>query len=137
MTSLQYQLCDELAAVFEKSSDLDYNSELFIQTFMNSETAKRLDNKYHQINYCGEAHTFENFERDHPNFPKGNVWKRDIMHWIGYIYRYWHFMTDEPSSEIVKIAPPTTMADNYHYLHTLDPEWAVERLLADTKGPKP
>lgn len=137
MTSLQDQLCDELGVVFEMASDAGFDSELFIRAFMTGKTAERLDNKWHQINYCGELHTFENFERDNPGFPEGVAWKRDIMHWIGYIYRCWHFMTGEASREIVEIAPPTVMADNYHYLHTLDPEWAVERLLADAGRPLP
>ena len=52
----------------------------------------------------------------------------EVMYWIGYIYRYWHFYTGESSKKIVKQANINTMRMNYNIFHTFDPALAVDEL---------
>ena len=33
---------------------------------------------------------------------------KDVLYWIGYIYRYWHLYNDESSAKIYKQAPAET-----------------------------
>ena len=56
------------------------------------------------------------------NYPK------DILYWIGYLYRYWHYYTNEDSRKIYKQAPVGTMKRNYLMFHTMAPELAIEDL---------
>ena len=58
----------------------------------------------------------------------GEPFDREIMYWIGYLYRYWHYYTKESSRVIVKQAPPKTMAENYLTIHTMDPKMAIDEL---------
>lgn len=51
---------------------------------------------------------------------------KDLM--IGYIYRYWHYYTEESSKAIYKQAPVETMKTNYLMFHTMAPEVAIEDL---------
>lgn len=53
----------------------------------------------------------------------------EIMYWIGYIYRYWHFYKNESSSEIYRQAGFKTMKRNYMIFHTMDPELAIDDLI--------
>ncbi len=32
----------------------------------------------------------------------GDIFQKDIMYWIGYIYRYWHYYTGEDSAKILR-----------------------------------
>ena len=59
---------------------------------------------------------------------KGEVYSKDVIYWIGYIYRYWHYYTEESSKAIYKQAPVETMKRNYLMFHTMAPEVAIEDL---------
>ena len=58
----------------------------------------------------------------------GKKYEKDVLFWIGYLYRYWHFMTKETSKEIYKQASAKTMEVNYLMFHSMDPEIAIEDL---------
>ena len=58
----------------------------------------------------------------------GEVYSKDVIYWIGYIYRYWHYYTEESSKVIYKQAPVETMKRNYMIFHTMDPVLAIEDL---------
>ncbi len=54
----------------------------------------------------------------------GEMYSKDVIYWIGYIYRYWHYYTGESSKVIYKQAPVETMKRNYSLLLRKD----IERL---------
>lgn len=58
----------------------------------------------------------------------GEIYSADILYWIGYIYRYWHYYSGEDSAKIYKQAPVETMKRNYMIFHTMDPVLAIEDL---------
>ena len=58
---------------------------------------------------------------------KGEVYSKDVIYWIGYIYRYWHYYTEESSKVIYKQALEN-MKRNYLMFHTMAPEVAIEDL---------
>lgn len=53
---------------------------------------------------------------------------KDVLYWISYVYRYWHYHTGEDSVKIYKQAPVRTMRRNYLMFHTMDPVMAIENL---------
>ncbi|MBO4572770.1 MAG: hypothetical protein J5762_03270 [Clostridia bacterium] len=61
-------------------------------------------------------------EKINENFSK------EVLFWIGYVYRYRHFYTKEESCKIYKQAPFETMSVNYFIFHTLDVEMAIDDL---------
>ena len=59
---------------------------------------------------------------------KAEVYSKDVIYWIGYIYRYWYYYTEESSKAIYNQAPVETMKRNYLMFHTMAPEVAIEDL---------
>ena len=97
---------------------------------MNSEIAKNLDSEYNRMQWAGEEYLLEEFFATCKNSftdKRENI-SKDVLFWMGYVYRYWHFYTNEESSKIYKQAPFETMNINYLMFHTMDVEMAIEDL---------
>lgn len=92
------QLCDIQGRLFELAFKGGYDCPAFIEAFMNSRAAAVLDDTY------------------------------DRLQWAGYVYRYWHYYTNEWSREIYKIADARTMSECWLGFHTLDVEMAIDDL---------
>lgn len=127
---LQLKLCDIQGRLFELSAEKGYGSVAFIKTFMTSEIAKDLDSKYNRMQWAGEEYLLDEIVSSNPDvaFSDGEIFSADVIYWIGYLYRYWHFYTDEDSAKIYKQAPVETMKRNYMMFHTMDPTLAIENL---------
>ena len=132
MNELQLKLCDIQGRLFELSADSNYGSANFVKTFMTSEVAKALDSTYNRMQWAGEEYLLEELVdiSEDKITEGGEVYSKDILYWIGYLYRYWHYYTKEDSSKIYKQAPVGTMKRNYLMFHTMAPELAIEDLKA-------
>ena len=66
---------------------------------MNSETAKVLDSTYNRMQWAGEEYLLEEVIETAGDklSKKAEVYSKDVIYWIGYIYRYWHYYTEESS----------------------------------------
>ena len=58
----------------------------------------------------------------------GDVYSEELIYWIGYIYRYWHYVTGESSKEILKLVPVKVMKKNYEWLYLMTQEEVIEIL---------
>lgn len=130
MNELQLKLCDIQGRLFELSAERKLSSAAFIKTFMNSETAKALDSTYNRMQWAGEEYLLEEVTEAAGDklTETGEVYGKDVIYWIGYLYRYWHYYTGETSKAIYKQAPVETMKRNYLMFHTMAPEVAIEDL---------
>ena len=130
MDELQLKLCDIQGRLFELSAEKKLPSAAFIKTFMTSDTAKELDSHYNRMQWMGEEYLLEEVISHASDLLSGSgeVYKKDVMYWIGYIYRYWHYYTGESSAKILRQAPAVTMKRNYMMFHTMDPVIAIEDL---------
>lgn len=130
MNAIQLKLCDIQGRLFELSADNTYESSSFVRTFMNSDVAKALDSTYNRMQWAGEEYLLEELVSTRGNSlnTEGDVYPKDVLYWIGYLYRYWHFYTGESSSRIYKQAPAHTMHQNYLMFHTMAPELAIDDL---------
>ena len=130
MNEIQLKLCDIQGRLFELSADNNYGSANFIKTFMTSEVAKALDSKYNRMQWAGEEYLLEELVAISGDkiTSEGEVYSKNILYWMGYLYRYWHYYTQEDSSKIYKQAPVGTMKRNYLMFHTMTPELAIEDL---------
>ncbi|MBQ3514494.1 MAG: hypothetical protein IJA32_11975 [Lachnospiraceae bacterium] len=130
MILIELQLCDIQGRLFKLSAWRGISSAEFIKVFMKSATAKALDSAYNRMQWAGEEYLLEEvidevgdrFERP------GEVYKEELLYWIGYIYRYWHYVTGESSKEIYKQAPVKVMKQNYVGLYLMTPEEVIEVL---------
>ncbi len=128
INELEMKLCDIQGRLFELSAQKGYNSTGFIKAFMTSQTAKALDSKYNRMQWAGEEYLLEEIAATGELTTDGEVLPRDVLYWIGYLYRYWHYYTGEDSIKIYKQATAETMNRNYLLFHTMSPELAIEKL---------
>ncbi len=131
MNELQLKMCDIQGRLFELSADNKYSSSAFIKVFMTSPVAKALDSKFNHMQWAGEEYLFDEITASSDKdilTNNGEILSKDVLYWIGYIYRYWHYYTGEDSLKIYKQAPFETMKRNYMIFHTMAPEVAVEDL---------
>lgn len=130
MNSIQLKMCDIQGRLFELSVDQHIDSAWFVKFFMNSQTAKALDSSYNRMQWAGEEYLLEEVvdEAQDKMTADGEMFAKDMIYWIGYIYRYWHYYTNESSKAICKQAPVETMKRNYLMFHTMAPEMAIEDL---------
>lgn len=130
MNELQLKLCDIQGRLFELSAEKKYGSSVFVKVFMTSNTAKELDSKYNRMHWAGEEYLLEEVASAASDIltTEGEIFSKDVLYWMGYIYRYWHYYNGESSAKIYKQAPVETMKRNYMIFHTMDPVLAIEDL---------
>ena len=111
MDDLQLKICDIQGRLFELSAEQKLPSAAFIKAFMTSATAKELDSSYNRMQWMGEEYLLEEVKSSAGESLTGggDIYQKDIMYWIGYIYRYWHYYTGEDSAKILRQAPVQTM----------------------------
>lgn len=131
MNELQLKMCDVQGRLFELSADRKYTSSAFIKAFMTSPVAKALDSKFNHMQWAGEEYLIDEITAaaGEDNLKTGGVvLSKDVLYWIGYIYRYWHYYKGEDSAKIYKQAPYEILKRNYMIFHTMAPEIAVDDL---------
>ena len=130
MTSIELQLYDILGGLFKLSARRGIGSAEFIKVFMKSDTAKALDYTYNRMQWAGEEYLLEEvIDEARDRFEKpGDVYSEELIYWIGYIYRYWHYVTGESSKEILKLVPVKVMKKNYEWLYLMTQEEVIEIL---------
>lgn len=130
MNAFDLKVCDVQGRLFELSAKVNYNSEKFVKYFMKSEVAKHLDSSFNHMQWAGEEYLLAEIADSAGDVlcEDGQIFSKDVLYWIGYIYRYWHYYTGEESAKIYKQAPVKTMARNYLVFHTMDPVMAIVNL---------
>ena len=130
MTPIELQLCDIQGRLFDLSVQRGISSAEFIKVFMKSATAKALDSTYNRMQWAGEEYLLEEIiDEAGDRFKKpGEVYTEELIYWIGYIYRYWHYVTGESSKEIYKQASVKVMKQNYVRLYMMTPEEVIDLL---------
>lgn len=125
----QRQLCDIQGRLFELALKGGYDCPAFIEAFMNSRAAAALDDVYDRLQWAGEEYILEELNEEVNGLKKaGTIYDIEVMYWAGYVYRYWHYYTDECSREIYRIADAETMGGCWLGFHTLDVEMAIDDL---------
>ena len=134
--SLQLTLCDTQGQLFELAAERGYSSEAFIKAFMTSQVSADMDKEFHHVQWAGKAYILSRMEEELAETltKGGEIYDKETLYWVGYIYRYWSFYTGESSREIYKQAPAKTMNVVYLMYHTMSPEMAIDRLRESYKA---
>jgi len=129
--NISLKICDIQGRLFELASKQGYDSERFVSCFMGSVVAKSLDSPYNRMQWAGEEYLLEELLSASGDTiqPSETPASPEIMYWIGYIYRYWHYYKNEPSTKIYRQAAFKKMLQNYLMFHTMDPELAIDDLI--------
>lgn len=129
------RICDMQASLFEKSvGESPMGSAAFVRRFMNSDIAREFDS----LALLDDSKTVEDVlqsldEQYGPSAYGSTKCHRDVMHWVGYIYREICYCNEISSSHAYKLLPFSYVASSYEAYHTLDPYAAAKRLL-ESKG---
>ena len=128
--SLQRSLCDMQGKLFEESADMKYESAAFIEAFMTSDVSADLDSTFNHMQWAGKEYILERMQDELKDklLHGKDLYDKETLYWIGYVYRYWHFYTGETSKEIYKQAPAERMRSVFLPYHALSVELAIERL---------
>lgn len=130
MDAFELKLCDIQGRLFELFASTEYDVESLVKAFMSGEIAKNLDSEYNRMQWAGEEYLLEELVATCKSklTVKRECFSKDVLFWMGYVYRYWHFYTKEDSNRIYKQAPFETMNVNYLMFHTMDVEMAIDDL---------
>ncbi|MCL2712858.1 MAG: hypothetical protein FWD37_06280 [Methanomassiliicoccaceae archaeon] len=127
--ALKIHLCDIQGRLFELSLKMGFASETFINVFMRSRCAEDYDMIHHKLQWMGESYLMEEvIDECTGKLVVGEQYSKEEMYWIGYAYRYWHFLTGENSKAISKQVPAKVMRNGYEGFHTEDISLAIEDL---------
>lgn len=135
MDNYGLKLCKFQAEVFQKSIDeMDCSSGIFVRRFMLSDLAKRIDKGGFLFDAIDVIDALHEINVQYGPSDYGTVkYGKEELYWIGYIYRYWSYITEKNSKQIYKVAKPEELNKLYFPYHSLDPEQAIERI-QESKG---
>lgn len=130
MNELDIKMCDIQGRLFELSLQKGLDSAAFIECFMRSKVASCLDSTYNRMQWAGEEYLMDELMAEYPDRLKksDDLFGKEEMYWIGYLYRYWCLYKGERSAEVHRQAKATVMRQNFLIFHTLAPELAVDNL---------
>ena len=133
LSQFERQLCAVQGKMFELSAKKNFASKEFIDFYMQSKTAHFFDLPYDRTQWLGEENLLQDVIDEATTLPTGCTYNSESLFWIGYTYRYWHFLTGASSGEISKICNAETMNALYPAYHTLDCKMAIERIIEGEK----
>ena len=128
-------LCRKQGEIFEQSPHMaTCGSAIFIRRFMHSHVAERFDSGSYPFEANSIASIFMEIEHQYGKSRYGSTrYSGEELYWMGYLYRYWAYVSEMSSSRIYSIASARELRPLYAAYHTLDPEMAIERI-AEAKG---
>ena len=127
---LCYSLASMQARIFEKSVDDNIPSYFFIQQYMLSNYTSLLDNLSYFESGLSELELYLNIKNTVKR-NRGKVYPKEIMHWIGFFYRYASYLSGIDSKTLFKKINPNKLCEAYPLYHSLDIQKAVETILDD------
>lgn len=135
MDSLGLNMCSYQAVLFERSiGETECSSKIFIRRFMNSDLARRMDSVGFLFDSCDIPDAINEIEIQYGKSAYGiEKFTTEEMHWIGYIYRYWAYISEKSSKQIYKMIKPELLRKLYVPYHSLDPFQAIERMMEETE----
>ena len=129
LSQFERQLCAIQGKMFVLSAKKNLDSKEFIDFYMNSQTAKFFDLPFDRTQWMGEENLLYDVMEENPHIKTGTTYDSESLFWIGYTYRYWHFLTKQDSKSIVQKCDAQMMHTLYPAYHTLDCKQAIERIL--------
>jgi len=130
MDSYGLKLCKFQAELFEQSKEkAECSSKIFIRRFMLSDLAKRMDKEGFLFDAITVPDALQEIEMQFGVSAYGQVkFGKEELYWIGYIYRYWAYISGMGSKQLYKIVKPEELRKLYFPYHSLDSEQAIERI---------
>lgn len=123
-------LAEYQGKLFEKSTELNCSTAVFLRRFLHSDFVKKMD-----LNDVSSLtlEVNEGIENIQSQFGESNYGKtkysKNALFWMGYLYRYISYTRGVTTKFAMKLFPYKQLNDVYYSFHTQDPEWCVRNLL--------
>ena len=123
-------LAEYQGKLFEKSTELNCSSGIFLRRFLHSELLDQLDKNCPSLLTLDVAEGIDSILKQFGNTDYGKEkYPGNTMFWMGYLYRYVSYTRECSTRFIVQVFPYRQIKDVYYSFHTQDPEWCVQNLL--------
>lgn len=123
-------LAEYQGKLFEKSTELNCSTGIFMRRFLHSHLLKKLDtNNPSFLSLDVTEGTYSILEQFGDSDYGKLKYSKNSLFWIGYMYRYISYTREQSTKFVMKIFDYKQMNDVYYSFHTQDPEWCVQSLL--------
>jgi len=103
--SSRLEIQDKQSRLFVYAQNQGVDILEFVNCFMKSDLAKEIDKEFSNIQLETISSWYEEiFNKYKIKKSKSNV-SEEILLWLGYFYRKWHYLTGEPSFKIIRYLP--------------------------------
>ena len=116
--------------LFEKSTDLNCSTAVFLRRFLHSDFLKKMDTNDVTSLSLDVNEGIDSIQNQFGKSDYGkNKYSKSAMFWIGYMYRYLSYTRGVTTKYAMRLFPYKQLNDVYYSFHTQDPEWCVHSLL--------
>lgn len=115
--------------LFEKSTELNCSTPIFIRRFLHSDLLRDLDDRRIVKTYSVIEGIDSILEQFGDTSYGATKYSKNSMFWMGYMYRYIAYTREESTKFVMKIFDYKLMNSLYYVYHTQDPEWCISNLL--------
>ena len=123
-------LAEYQGKIFEKSTDLNCSSAVFIRRFLHSDHLKKMDLNDTALLTLDVNEGIDSIQKQFGDSDYGKTkYSKNAMFWIGYMYRYVSYTREVSTRFVMQLFPYRQLNDVYYSFHTQDPEWCVKGLL--------
>ncbi|MGM9858349.1 MAG: hypothetical protein ACI311_03765 [Bacilli bacterium] len=110
----------------------DCSSEIFMRRFMSSQISKEFDSLAILDDSLTTKEILNKIDEEFGESNYGTIkYEKEVIFWIGYIYRYFAYTYELSSKYIYKILKPKELNELYYVYHTFDPSVAIEKILEE------
>lgn len=126
-------LCKFVSSLFEYSvTKKDCSSKTFIKAFVYSSLEKeRLNSPTFLFDSLDVPEAYELIKKEKKLSRGGEIFPTYVMAWIGYIMKYFNYITGIPMSSLYKKMKPDDFYAIYEAYHSMDNELAIRKILED------
>lgn len=123
-------LAEYQGKLFEKSTELDCSTGIFLRRFLHSDLLKKLDTNQPSLVSLDVNDGINSILEQFGNTDYGKEkYSGSSMFWMGYMYRYISYTREIRTRFLMELLDYRQMNDVYYSFHTQDPEWCIQSLL--------
>ena len=123
-------LAEYQGKLFEKSTELDCSTAVFLRRFLHSDFIKKMDMNDTASLTLDVNDGIQSIQSQFGESDYGKIkYSKSAMFWMGYIYRYISYTRGVTTKFVMKLFPYKQLNDVYYSFHTQDMEWCVQNLL--------
>lgn len=121
--------CKFVSDLFEYSTKMkDCSSKNFIKAYVYSSIQKRLFSKSFILESLDITTAYEIIKKEKKLSRGNNIYPSYVMSWIGYIMKYFSYVTNLPETILYKKMKPEEFYQAYEAYHSLDNDLVIKRI---------